>query len=72
MICYIYYYKKNLTTEDITRLKKWFWTSSFSSRYRGASESFVSNDLKCIFFYFDAHLILLKMPADKYGDIVFY
>ena len=48
MICYIYYYKKNLTTEDITRLKKWFWTSSFSSRYRGASESFVSNDLKCI------------------------
>ncbi len=40
--------KKTLTSEDIVRLRKWFWTSSFSTRYRGASESFISNDLKYI------------------------
>ena len=48
IICYIYYNKKTLTSEDIVRLRKWFWTSSFSTRYRGASESFISNDLKYI------------------------
>ncbi len=51
MMCYIYYNKKSLTPEDVARLRKWFWTSSFSSRYRGASDSFISNDLKSIEAY---------------------
>lgn len=51
MICYIYYNKKTLMSEDVARLRKWFWTSSFSSRYRGVSDSFISNDLKNIEAY---------------------
>lgn len=51
MMCYIYYNKKALAPEDVARLRKWFWTSSFSSRYRGASDSFISNDLKGIEAY---------------------
>ena len=48
IICFIFYNKNNLKQEDITRLRKWFWTSSFSGRYRGASDSFISKDLECI------------------------
>lgn len=67
IMCYVFYNKKNLTPEDIIRLRKWFWTSSFSSRYRGASESFISNDLKCIEDYIlkgtDVPGLFSKMPS---------
>lgn len=48
IICYIYYNKHILAPDDITRLRRWFWTSSFSGRYRGAADSFISNDLESI------------------------
>lgn len=48
IICFIFYHKKALSKEEITRLRRWFWSSSFLERYRGAADTFISNDLKNI------------------------
>ncbi len=48
IICYVVYNKKDLTNDDILRMRKWFWISGFAERYRGAAESFISNDLQSI------------------------
>ena len=48
IICFIFSNKSVFTKEDVVRLRKWFWTSSFSERYRGAADTFISNDLKNI------------------------
>jgi hypothetical protein len=48
IICFIYSHKEKFSKTDIVRLRKWFWTSSFSERYRGASDTFISNDLNII------------------------
>jgi hypothetical protein len=33
------------TPEQIVRLRQWFWRSAFSERYRGASETAISDDI---------------------------
>jgi hypothetical protein len=48
IICFVCSHKDKFTKADIERLRKWFWTSSFSERYRGASDTFISNDLNNI------------------------
>lgn len=48
IICFVYSHKDKFTKSDIERLRKWFWTSGFSERYRGAADTFISNDLKNI------------------------
>lgn len=69
IICFVFYNKKSLTPEDITRLRRWFWTSSFSGRYRGAADSFISNDLKCIEEYIlkgtDVPGLFNSIPSDN-------
>lgn len=37
-----------LSAHQVQRIRQWFWTTSFSERYRGASEAFVSRDLQVI------------------------
>ncbi|MFF2092951.1 DUF262 domain-containing protein [Paenibacillus sp. NPDC058174] len=46
ILSYVFSNKKILSAEDIRDIRIWFWTSSFTLRYRGASDSFLSNDLK--------------------------
>jgi len=45
IISEIFSKKPKLDHAEITRLKKWFWRSSFSERYKVGGEAFVSNDL---------------------------
>lgn len=42
---YIFSRKDHLSSDQVIRLKQWFWRSSFSERYKVGGESFVSNDL---------------------------
>ena len=41
----IFYNDKSLNGDQIKRLKQWFWRASFSERYRGASENYISKDI---------------------------
>lgn len=38
-------HKKALEATQVTRAKQWFWRASFSQRYRGASENYISKDI---------------------------
>lgn len=40
--------KKSLAVEQVKRVRKWFWQSGFTERYRGASEHFISRDISSI------------------------
>jgi hypothetical protein len=46
--CFIFSRKNVLDRASVVRLRKWFWSSSFAERYRGASDSLISNDLEKI------------------------
>jgi hypothetical protein len=48
VLCYVFAHTKGLTPEQVRRVRQWFWRSSFGERYRGASEHFISQDLKLI------------------------
>ena len=48
IICYIYSTEPKLTVDQITRVRQWFWRSALNERYRGASDTFISNDLESI------------------------
>jgi len=37
-----------LNREQVKRVREWFWRASFGERYRGASENFISNDIKTV------------------------
>lgn len=65
ILSYIYSKRKTLTAEDVRRVRQWFWLSAFSERYRGASESFVSQDLEAI----DAFVINGEEPKKSFGSI---
>ncbi|BDD03759.1 GmrSD restriction endonuclease domain-containing protein [Aureibacter tunicatorum] len=65
VLCYIFSKRKTLNLEDVRRVRKWFWQSTFSERYRGASESFVSQDLKAI----DAFIINKENPKKPFGQL---
>lgn len=51
VLAYVFAKRDRLSAEDITRVRRWFWTSSFAERYRGASEHFISRDLEAIDSY---------------------
>lgn len=44
----IYADRNALTAEQVRRVREWFWKSSFTERYRGASEHFISKDIATI------------------------
>lgn len=45
IMSYIFSQKKTLDSDDVIRVRQWFWASSFTQRYRGASDSFLSSDI---------------------------
>jgi hypothetical protein len=46
VLAYVFAKRENLGAEDVARVRRWFWSSAFSERYRGASEHFISRDLE--------------------------
>jgi hypothetical protein len=48
ILCYIYAKQPQLGHDHVVRVKQWFWRASFNERYRGASDSAVSDDLEQI------------------------
>ncbi|WP_347332110.1 GmrSD restriction endonuclease domain-containing protein [Marinimicrobium locisalis] len=65
ILSYIYSKRKTLSFEDVRRVRQWFWLSSFSERYRGASESFVSQDLEAI----DSFVVNGEEPKKSFGSV---
>lgn len=65
ILTYIFSVRKTLSVEDVRRVRQWFWLSAFSERYRGASESFVSQDLEAI----DSFVISEEEPKRAFGVI---
>jgi hypothetical protein len=65
ILCYVFAKRKALRTDDIKRVKQWFWSSAFSERYRGASEHFISKDLE----YIDAYVVKSTQPNVVFGAL---
>jgi hypothetical protein len=65
ILTYIFSKRKTLNKEDIRRVRRWFWLSSFSERYRGASEHFISKDLE----YIDDYVVNGKIPDASFGAV---
>lgn len=65
VLSYVFSKRKTLSLEDVRRVRQWFWISGFSERYRGASESFVSQDLEAI----DSYVIAGEEPQKSFGTI---
>jgi len=66
ILSYIYANNPTLTAPQLRRVRQWFWRTSFSERYRGASESFVTRDLEKIQ---DFVLSGTDADADEYGGV---
>lgn len=49
IICSIFAKTKQLSPEQVRRVRQWFWRSSFGERYRVGGEGFISNDLKNVY-----------------------
>lgn len=65
ILTYIFAKRKTLNLDDVKRVRQWFWKSSVSERYRGASESFVSKDLTAI----QEFVIEETEPTKSFGDV---
>lgn len=65
VLSYIFSKRKTLSLEDTRRVRQWFWLSAFSERYRGASESFISQDLEAI----DSFVVSGEEPKRSFGSI---
>ena len=48
ILTYIYANNPNLSAQALRRVRQWFWRTSFSERYRGAPDDFVTRDLLAI------------------------
>ncbi len=48
VLAYMYANNTNLTGPQLRRMRQWFWRTSFSERYRGAPDDFVTRDLKAV------------------------
>lgn len=48
LICLTKFYvdRESFTSEENKRVRQWFWRTSFGQHFRGASETFVSNEIK--------------------------
>lgn len=65
ILCYVISKTGNLSVEHLTRLRQWFWRSSFSERYRVGGEGFVSKDLEDV----RAFVIDGKGAASLFGEV---
>lgn len=45
VLTFIYARNKHLSADQVKRVRQWFWRTSFSERYRGAPDDFVTRDL---------------------------
>ncbi|WP_265823348.1 GmrSD restriction endonuclease domain-containing protein [Geovibrio ferrireducens] len=76
IICFIYARKNTLDQEAHIRLKRWFWSSAFAERYRGAADSLITSDLTRIEEYIvnckDVPGLLANIPSkDELASVLF-
>jgi len=64
VLCYIFAHVTQLTPAQVKLVRQWFWRSAFAGRYRGASESYISQDLELIHGY----LLHAKGTPDQFGS----
>lgn len=64
ILTYIFARRQRLDSEQVRRVRQWFWRSAFSGRYRGASDTFLSRDLVAI----DEYIINRLDPDIPFGD----
>jgi hypothetical protein len=64
VLAYIFVKRQTLSAEDTKRVRRWFWLSAFSARYRGASDTFISKDLEAI----DAYVVNSTEPDVSFGS----
>lgn len=66
ILTHVFANNKRLTAAQTKRLRQWFWRSSFSERYRGTNDAFVSKDLDTV-----AQFIQLGTgaTADDFGTV---
>lgn len=64
IICYVYAKIDHLTSDQVQRMRQWFWRSSFGERYKVGGESFVSNDIRTVFDF----IVHAKGPASNFGN----
>lgn len=48
VLCNIFESVSSLSSDQVNRLRQWFWRSAFAQHYRGASEHFVSRDIQTV------------------------
>ena len=65
VLTYIFAKRQTLSDQDVKRVRRWFWLSAFSERYRGASEHFISKDLESI----DDYVVSSTVPDASFGAI---
>lgn len=53
LLCLVYIFSESdqLTVEEVGRTNQWFWRSSYSQHYRGASEAFISKSINAVTKY---------------------
>lgn len=66
ILCSIFSEVKNLDNNQVQRLRQWFWRASYSERYRGASENFISSDIKAVQEFIINGIGL----AETFGDVL--
>lgn len=66
ILTYIYANNPTLNAAQLRRVRQWFWRTSFSERYRGAPDTYVTGDLEAI-----QQFVLegTEEAAEAYGDV---
>jgi hypothetical protein len=54
ILTHIFAKHKTLNAAQLKRMRQWFWRSSFSERYRGAPDTFVTKDLETVLKFVSA------------------
>ena len=62
--CYVYAKSGHLTSDQLQRIRQWFWRSAFGERYKVGGESFVSNDIRTVFDF----VVSAKGSASSFGN----
>lgn len=65
VVAHIFEDTKELSTHQQSRLRQWFWRSSFSERYKIGGENFVSKDLVKV----KSYVIENEGVATDFGDV---
>jgi hypothetical protein len=65
VLCYIFSKAGQLDADQTKRVRQWFWRASLGERYRGASDSFISKDLRTVRDY----VLDGKGSANSFGEI---